>query len=121
VKKLEKELTVTCAKLLQINLKKSDQKMDKIKIKKKAYIKCFECSTLGHFSSECPNKKSEQAKLSRIQRRLSYRRCFASKKKGHKISACPKEETPKQVFQNRMVRFGKPEGPILAENFRTSG
>jgi hypothetical protein len=65
VKKLEKESTVTCAKLPQNNLKTSYQKVDKLKIKKKAQVKCFECSTLGHFSSECPNKKSDQAKSSR--------------------------------------------------------
>ncbi|WP_428028738.1 hypothetical protein, partial [Arcobacter sp.] len=67
VKKLEKGSTITCAKLPQINLKKSYQKIDKPKIKKKAHVKCFECPTLGHFSSECPNKKSDQAKLSRKQ------------------------------------------------------
>jgi hypothetical protein len=57
VKKLEKRLTVSCAKLSQINLKISYQKVDKTKIKKKAHVKCFEYSTSGHFSSECPNKK----------------------------------------------------------------
>jgi hypothetical protein len=48
VKKLEKRSTVTSAKLPQINLKTSYQKVDKPKIKKKAYVKCFEYSTLGH-------------------------------------------------------------------------
>jgi hypothetical protein len=57
VRKFEKGSTVTCAKLPQINLNTSYQKVDKPKIKKKAQVKCFECSTLGHFSSECPNKK----------------------------------------------------------------
>jgi hypothetical protein len=65
VKKVEKGSTVTCAKLPQINLKTSYQKVDKTKIRKKTHVKCFECSTLGHFSSECPNKKNYQAKLSR--------------------------------------------------------
>jgi hypothetical protein len=65
VKKLEKGSTVTCAKLPQINLKTSYQKVDKLKIKKKAHAKFFECSTLGHFLSKCPNKKSDQAKPSR--------------------------------------------------------
>jgi hypothetical protein len=65
VKKLEKGSTITCAKLPQINLMTSYQMVDKPKIKKKAHVKCFECSTLGHFSSECPNKKSDQAKPSR--------------------------------------------------------
>jgi hypothetical protein len=50
VKKLEKESIVTCVKLPQINLKTSYQKIDKTKIKKKPHVKCFECSTLGHFS-----------------------------------------------------------------------
>jgi hypothetical protein len=59
VKKFEKGTTITCAKLPQINLKTSYQKIDKTKIKKKAHVKCFECSTLGHFSSECPNKKND--------------------------------------------------------------
>jgi hypothetical protein len=74
VKNLEKGSIVTCTKLPQINLKTSYQKVDKLKIKKKAHVKCFECSTLGHFSSECPNKKSDQAKPSRRQRSLSQRR-----------------------------------------------
>jgi hypothetical protein len=120
VKKLENESTVTCAKLPQINLNKSYQKIDNPKIKKKAHVKCFECSTLGHFSSECPNKKSDQAKLSRKQRRLSQRRCFVCKEKDHNIADCPKEAS-KQVCQNRMVRFGKSDSPVSAENSRTSG
>jgi hypothetical protein len=62
VKKLEKGSTVTCAKLPQINLKTSYQKFDKPKFKKKAHFKCFECSTLGHLSSECFNKRNDQAK-----------------------------------------------------------
>jgi hypothetical protein len=49
VKKVEKGSTITCVKLPQINLKKSHQKMDKPKIKKKTHVKCFECSTLRHF------------------------------------------------------------------------
>jgi hypothetical protein len=71
VKKIEKGSSITCAKLPQINLKISYQKVDKLKIKKKAHVKCFECLTLGHFSFECPNKKSDQAKPSRRQRSLS--------------------------------------------------
>jgi hypothetical protein len=71
VKKFEKRSTVTCAKLPQINLKTSYQKVDRSKIKKKTHIKYFECSTLGHFSSECPNKRNDQAKPSRRQRILS--------------------------------------------------
>jgi hypothetical protein len=46
VKKFQKGSTVICAKLPQINLKTSYQKVDKPKIKKKAQVKCFECSTL---------------------------------------------------------------------------
>jgi hypothetical protein len=57
VKKLENGSTVTYAKLPQINLKTSYQKIDKTKSKKKVYVKRFECSTLGHFSSECPPRK----------------------------------------------------------------
>jgi hypothetical protein len=121
VKKVEKGSTVTCDKLPQINWKTSYQKDDKPKIKKKAQVKCFECSTLGHFSSECPNKKSDQPKPSRRQRSLSQRMCFGCKEKGHNIDVCPKEEASKQVCQNRIVQFGKPEYPILAENFRISG
>jgi hypothetical protein len=45
-KKLEKRSIVTCAKLPQINLKISYQKIDKTKIKKKDYVKYFECSAL---------------------------------------------------------------------------
>jgi hypothetical protein len=42
VKKLETGSTITCVKLPQINFKKSYQKMDKPKIKKKAHVKCIE-------------------------------------------------------------------------------
>jgi hypothetical protein len=59
VKKLEKGSSVTCVKLPQINLKTSYQKFDKPKIKKKTHVKCFECSPLEHFSSECPNKRND--------------------------------------------------------------
>jgi hypothetical protein len=41
VKKLEKGSIITCAKLPQINLNTSYQKVDKLKIKKKANVKCF--------------------------------------------------------------------------------
>jgi hypothetical protein len=81
VKKLEKGSIVICAKLPQINLKISYQKVDKTKIKKKAHVKYFECSTLRHFSSEYPNTKNDQAKLSRRQKSLSQRRCFGCKEK----------------------------------------
>jgi hypothetical protein len=120
VKKLDKGSTITCTKLPQINLKTSYQKVDKLKIKKKTRVKCFECSTLGHFSSECPNKKSDQAKPSRRQRILSQRRYFGCKEKGHNIAVYLKEEASKQVYQNWTVRFGKPEYPVFAENFRNS-
>jgi hypothetical protein len=95
VKMLEKGSTVTCAKLPQINLKKSYQKREKPKIKKKSHVKCFECSTLGHFSSKCPNKENDQAKPSGRQRSLSQRRCFGCKEKGHNVADCPKEEALK--------------------------
>jgi hypothetical protein len=98
VKKLEKGSTVTCAKLPQINWKTSYQKVYKLKIKKKTHVKYFECSTLRHFSSECPNNKSDQAKPSKRQRSSSQRRCFGCKEKGHNIAVCPKEEASKQVF-----------------------
>jgi hypothetical protein len=120
VKKLEKGSIVTCAKLPQINLKTSYQKFDRTKIKKKAHAKCPECSTLGHFSSECHNKKSDQAKPSKRQRSLSQRRCFGCKEKGYNIVVCAKEEASKQVCQNWTVRFSKPKYPGFAENFRTS-
>jgi protein required for attachment to host cells len=119
VKKLEKGSTISCTKLPQINLKTSYQKVDKLK--KKAHVKCFECSTLGHFSSECPSKKSDQAKPSRRKRSLSQRRCFGCKEKGHNIAVCPEEEASKQVCQNWTVRFGKLEYLVLVENFRTLG
>jgi hypothetical protein len=100
VKKFEKGSTVTCAKLYRINLKTSYQKVDKTEIKKKAHVKCFECSTLRHFSSKCPDKKNDQAKLSKRQGSLSQRRWFAYKEKGYNIADCPKEEASKQVCQN---------------------
>jgi hypothetical protein len=42
-------------------------------------------------------------------------------RKRSQYSCCPKEEASKQVYQNRTVRFGKPEYPISAENYKTSG
>jgi hypothetical protein len=86
-------------------MKTSYQKIGKPKIKKKAHVKCFECSTLGHFSSKCPNKKSDQEKPSRKQRSLSQRMSFGCKEKCHNIAICPKEEASKQVCQNRSIRF----------------
>jgi hypothetical protein len=109
------DITVICAKLSQINLKTSYQKVDKTKIKKKAHVKCFECSTLGHFSSECLNKKNDQAKLSRRQRSLSQRRCFGCKEKSHNVAGCPRKEESKQVCKNRYVQFGKLEFLISAK------
>jgi hypothetical protein len=44
-----------------------------------------------------------------------------AKKKVYKITDCPKEETTKQVYQNRIVQFYKPEGLVFAEKFRTTG
>jgi hypothetical protein len=120
VKKLEKGSTITCAKLPQINLKISYQKVDKTKIKKKDHVKCFDCSTLGHFSSECPNKKNNQANPSRRQRSLSQTRCFGCKEKDHNIADCPKEEISKQVCQSWIVRFGNPEYLISTENSKIS-
>jgi hypothetical protein len=81
VKKLEKGSTVTCAKLPQINLKTSYQKVNKTKIKNNTLVKCFECSTLGHFSFKCPNKKvSNQSPL---EDKEAYRKegAFIAKKK----------------------------------------
>jgi hypothetical protein len=101
VKKFEKGSTITCAKLPQINLKTSYQKVDKPKIKKKAHVKWFECSTLGHFSSGCSNKRNDQTNPSIRQRSLSQRRCFGCKEKCHNIANCPKLEASKQVCQNR--------------------
>jgi hypothetical protein len=121
VKKLGKGSTFTCVKLPQINLKTSYQKFDKPKIKKKVHIKRFECSTLGHFLSECPNKRNDQAKPSRRQRSLSQRMYFSCKEKCHNIADCSKEEVSKQVYQNWTVRFGKLEYPVSTENFKTSG
>jgi hypothetical protein len=86
---VEKGSTVTCAKLPQINLKISYQNFDKPKIKKKAHDKCFEYSTLLHFSSECPNKRNDQAKSSTRQRSLSQRRYFGCEK-GYNIADCSK-------------------------------
>jgi hypothetical protein len=76
---------------------------------------------LGHFSSECLNKKNDQAKLSRRQRSLSQRRCFGYKEKGHNVAGCPRKEESKQVCKNWSVQFGKPEFLISAKNPKTSG
>jgi hypothetical protein len=65
VNKLEKGSTATCSKLPLTDLTKSHHKINMCKIKKKAHAKYFECSTIEHFASECPNKKEDQAKLSR--------------------------------------------------------
>jgi paraquat-inducible protein B len=63
--KLEKGSSITYSKLPLTDLMKSHHKSNKYKIKKKAHVKCFECSKMGHFASECPNKKEDQTKLSR--------------------------------------------------------
>jgi hypothetical protein len=120
LKKLEKGSTITCAKLPQINLKTSYQKIDKTKIKKKVHVMLFECSTLGHFSSECLNKKIDQANLSIRQKSLSQRMCFTCKEKGHNIADYPKEEGSKQVCQNWRVRFGKLDYLVSVKNSRIS-
>jgi hypothetical protein len=52
VNKLENGATVTCSKLPLTDLTKSHHKSSMYKIKKKTHVKCFECSTMGHFSSE---------------------------------------------------------------------
>jgi hypothetical protein len=78
-------------------------------IKKKSHVKCFEWSTLGHFSSERLNKKSDQEKPSRKQRSLTQRRCFGYKEKGHNIVDHPNEEASKQVCQNWTIRFVTPQ------------
>jgi hypothetical protein len=70
---------------------------------------------MGHFESECPNKKEDQEKISIRQKNLSQRRCFACKEKGHKIDACPKQETKRQICQNRTVQFDKPKVVIYVE------
>jgi hypothetical protein len=121
MKNVEKGSTITCAKLPQINLKTSYQKDNKSKIKKKIHVKCFECSTLRHFSSECPNKRNDQAKPPRRQRSLSQIRCFDCKEKCHNIADCPKEEVYNQVCQKWTARFGKPEFLVSTEKFGTSG
>jgi hypothetical protein len=64
-------------------------------------------------------QKSDQAKSSRRQRNLSQRRCFGCKEKCYNIAICPKEKALKQVCQNRIVRFGKPEYAVLTKKFRT--
>jgi hypothetical protein len=121
MKKLEKGSTITYDKLSQINLKTSYQKVDKTKIKKKTHVKYFQCSILGHFSSECPNKKNNREKLSRRQRSLSQRRYFVCKETCHNVADYPKEEASKKISQNQSVWFGKPEYPVLTEKSRTSG
>jgi hypothetical protein len=120
VKKLEKGWTITCTKLPQISLKTSYQKVDKTNIQKNAHVKCFEHSTLGHFSSECPNNK--MTKQSPLEDKEAYLRegALVVKKKGHNISNCPKEEVLKQVCQNQTVQFGKSEYPVSVENSRIS-
>jgi hypothetical protein len=85
VKKFEKGSTVIYVKLPQINLKTSYQKVDKTKIKKKAHVKCFEYSTLGHFSYECPDKKNDQANLSRRQKKAYLKEDTLVAKKNTKI------------------------------------
>ncbi len=45
--------------------------------------------------------------------------CFACKEKCHNIAVCPKEEDSKQIYQNQIIQFGKPEYPVSTENFRT--
>jgi hypothetical protein len=101
VKKFEKGSTVTCAKLPQINLKTSYQNVDKPKIKKKAEVKCFECSTSGHFSSECPNKKPDQQ--SPLEDKEAYLREGALVAKKNTTILLSVE---KKKLQNKSVKTG---------------
>jgi hypothetical protein len=98
MKKLEKGFT--CGKLPQINLKTSYQKVDKPKIKKKAYVKCFECSTLVQ---------------SILEDKEAYpRECALHAKKIAQQSWLSKRRSIEAILL-------KPDCPVLAENYRTSG
>ncbi|TVT98144.1 hypothetical protein EJB05_56576, partial [Eragrostis curvula] len=114
VKKLEKGSTVTCAKSPCNKLKKIHDKGNKQTLKKKAQVMCFECSSMGHFGSECPSKKHGETTLSRRQTRLSHRKCFGCMEEGHKIASCPKKRNGVLASQNRRLWFGKPEVPVYA-------
>jgi hypothetical protein len=81
VKKLENGSIIICPKLPQINLKTSYQKVDKLKIKKKAQVKCFECSTLGTSHPNVPTRKV--IKQSSLEHKEAYLRegALVTKKK----------------------------------------
>jgi hypothetical protein len=117
VKKLEKGSIVTYTKLPQINLKTSYQKVDKLKIKKKAHVKSLSAQHWDISHLNVPTRKV--IKQSPLGDKEAYlRECaLPARKKGHNIVVCPKEEASKQICQNRTVRFGKPEYPVLTENF----
>jgi hypothetical protein len=83
-------------------------------------------STLSaqHWDTSHPNVPTrEMIKQSSLEDKETYlRECaLIAKKKGHNIADCPKEDASKQVSQNWTVQFGKPEYPVLAENFTISG
>jgi hypothetical protein len=64
----------------------------------------------------------EMTKQSLLEDKEAYFREYALvvKKKGHNIADCLKEKASKQVYQSRIVLFGKLEYPVLTENSRTS-
>jgi hypothetical protein len=72
VKKLEKRSNVTCTKLPQINLKTSYQKVDKTKIKIKAYVKCFECSILETSYPNVATRKMIKQSLELISEKVLW-------------------------------------------------
>jgi uncharacterized protein with gpF-like domain len=61
-------------------------------------------------------------KQSLLEDKEAYLResALVAKKIYHNIANCLKEKASKQVYQNRTVRFAKPEYPVSTKNFRTS-
>jgi hypothetical protein len=72
VKKLEKGSIVTCVKLPQINLKKSYQKREKPKIKKKSHVSALSAQ---HWDTSHPNVLSRKMiKQSPLEDKEAYLR-----------------------------------------------
>jgi hypothetical protein len=70
VKKLEKGSTVTCAKLPQINLNTSYQKVDKSKIKKKAHVSALSAQLWDTSHLNVPTR--EMTKQSLLEDKEAY-------------------------------------------------
>lgn len=71
-------------------------------------VRCFNCSELGHFSSNCPAPRREQKNV-----------CFHCKKDGHFIQDCPLKRTVAVVESANEVPFAHSAGTTKLSRMKT--